>query len=184
MKNDKTNWRINYQIRASKLRVIGADGKQVGVLSLTEALEKARKENLDLVEIAPKANPPVAKIISLGKLKYEEEKKRKREKRGIKGGEVKEIRFSPFIGKADYQTRLGRIKEFLKEGNKIRAVVKFKGKELNSKAYGYNLLKQLFNDIGENINIDMEPKFIGRHLTCVISPTKGKSKENEKKTKN
>lgn len=169
MKSVNLSWRINHQIRAPEVRVIGSDGKQIGILKLPEALARAQKEGLDLVEIAPAAKPPVCKIANLGKLKYEEEKKLKKEKRGIKGGETKEMRFTPFIGEADYLTRIKRILEFLKEKNKVRVVVKFGGRQMGSKDFGYKLLERVVADSG-NVNIDMPPKFLGRHLTMVISP--------------
>jgi len=174
----KLNWRINHQIHAPKVRVIGADGKQAGVLTKSEALKLAEKEGLDLVEIAPFAKPPVAKIVDIGKFRYQEEKKLKKQKGKVKTTDIKELRFSPFIAEADYNTRLERIKEFLQEGHKIRAVVKFKGRQMGSKQFGYDLLKKLIDDLGESINIDMEPKFIGRHLSMVVSPI-GKSKKNK-----
>jgi len=177
------------------VRVIDEEDKQVGVLTLSEALSRADKAKLDLVEIAPNAKPPVAKIINFGKFKYQERKKEKSQKKGSKSGELKEIRFSPFIGEADYNTRLHKIKEFLGEKSKIRLVVKFKGRQMGSKQFGYNLLKKINDELGDTIVIDMEPKFLGRHLTMVISPTtkkvvtKGKEKSNSKdkkdaKTKN
>ena len=152
------------------MRVIDEKGKQIGVLTVNDALIKAKAAQLDLVEIAPKANPPVVKIIEFGKFKYQEEKRLRKQKKGAKGGEVKEIRFSPFIGEADYNTRIGRIKEFLEEKNKIRVVVKFKGRQMGSKKFGYDLLKTILTDLGDIISIDMEPKFLGRHLIMVVSP--------------
>lgn len=138
----------------------------------------AKKEGLDLVEIAPKASPPVVKIIDFGKFKYQEEKKQKKAKKGSKSADLKEVRFSPFIGEADYNTRLTRVNGFLKDGDKVRAVVKFKGRQMGSKAFGYNLFKKLLSEVTTEVNIDMEPKFVGRHLSMVISPmSKGKSKK-------
>ena len=184
MKKNTFYWRVNYQIRASKVRVLGADGKQIGVLDLDKALAKADKVGLDLVEIAPKANPPVVKMVDIGKFRYQEEKKLRKQKKNVKISELKEIRFSPFIASNDYNTRLERTKKFLEDGNKIKIVVKFRGKQMGSKKFGYDLVEKIFDKFGENINIDMKPKFVGRHLTTVISPiTKIKKKENAK-TKN
>lgn len=185
MKSAKTNWRINDQIRAPEVRVIGSDAKQLGILKISDAIKKAKEERLDLVEIAPKANPPVVKIIELGKLKYEEEKKLRKEKKGAKGGDTKEVRFSPFIGEADYLTRLERIKEFFEDKNKVRLVVKFGGRQMGSKEFGYKLIDRVISEFGEGINIDMQPKFLGRHLTCVISPKNKavKSKDNQEESK-
>ena len=185
MKDKNFNYKVNQQITAVEVRVIGPDDKQVGVVKLKEALEKSNEEGLDLVEIAPKAKPPVARIVDLGKFRYEEEKKLKKQKKGAKTSELKEVRFSPFIAEQDYKTRLDRVNEFLDEGNKVRAVVKFKGRQMQSKKFGYDLFQRLLEDVDSDINIDMEPKFLGRHLTMVISPVKrSKKKENEKETKN
>ncbi|BCX14905.1 MAG: translation initiation factor IF-3 [Patescibacteria group bacterium] len=181
LKDILSNWRINQKIRAEKVRVIDADKKFVGIMTLKEALEKGQELGLDLVEIAPKANPPVVRMIELGKFKYEQEKRLKKEKKGAKGGETKEIRFSPFIAEADYQNRIERIREFLKEGNKVRIVVKFKGAQMGSKDFGYDLIKRVISEVGLPINIDMEPKFLGRHLASVISPMSKSKKEGENK---
>jgi len=178
----KQYWRINEKIPSGDLRVIGSDGKQIGVITRDEALKKAKELSLDLIEVAPKAKPPVAKIIEFGKFKYQEEKKQKKAKKGIKTAELKEIRLSPFIAEADYKTRIGRINEFLSEGNKVRTVVKFKGRQMQSKQFGYDLLKKVLEDIEREVNIDMEPKFMGRHLAMVISPM-GKAKKKEETEK-
>lgn len=178
MKDILSNWKINQQIKADQVRVLDADKKLVGIMSLKEALEESTKRGLDLIEIAPKANPPVVRMMEMGKFKYEVEKRLRKEKRGAKGGETKEIRFSPFIAEADFQNRIERIKEFLQEGNKVRIVVKFTGRQMNSKDFGYKITKRVLEEIGINVNIDMEPKFIGRHLVSVISPlSKAKAKE-------
>ncbi len=182
MKRKKLNWRINEQIRVPKVRVIASSGKQLGVIDIEKALSLAKKEGLDLIEIAPFAKPPVAKIVDLGKFRYQEEKKERAQKKKTKTSGVKEVRFSPFIGEADYKTRLTRIKEFLGDKNKIRVVVKFKGRQMGSKQFGYKLIDRLLQDLKESVVVDMEPKFLGRHLVMVISPVaKGKTKKKEEK---
>lgn len=133
-------------------------------------MEKSKKEGLDLIEIAPLATPPVAKIINFGKFRYQEEKKRRQEAKKAKSAELKEIRFTPFIAENDYNVRLERIKEFLGQKNKVKAVVVFKGRQLGSKQFGYSLLKRLVEEFGDMVVVDMEPKFIGRHLIMIISP--------------
>ena len=170
MKSSSLYWRVDNNIRAPEVRVIGSDGKQVGVMKTSEALKKAQAENLSLVEIAPAAKPPVAKIVDFGKFRYQEEKKARKVQKGVKGGEVKEIRFSPFIAENDYRTRLGRVKEFLGERNKVRLVVVFKGRQMGSKPFGYNLLKRIVDELAGTISVDMEPKFLGRQLIMVVSP--------------
>jgi len=149
-------------------------------------LEKAQESGLDLVEIAPNAKPPVVKIVELGKFRYEQEKKLKKEKKRAKGSELKEVRFSPFIANHDYATRMEKIKAFLDESNKVRVVVVFMGRQMNSKSFGYELIKRITDDLGERVAIDMEPKFIGRHLITTLSPLKKIKKEvkTDAETKN
>ena len=154
------------------MRVLDKEGKQLGVMSVNDALKEAEKAGLDLVEVASKAKPPVVKVIDFGKFKYQEEKKLKKQKTKTKIADVKEIRFSPFMGEADYQTRVKRVNEFLLDGHKIRPVVKFKGRQMGSKKFGYEVLERLIEDISHPIVIDMDPKFLGRHLAMVISPLK------------
>jgi translation initiation factor IF-3 len=140
----------------------------------------AKDEGKDLIEIAPKAEPPVVRIMEFGKFKYVQEKKDKEQKKKSKASEVKEVRFSPFIEEGDYQTRLRRVNKFLKGNDKVRVVIVFKGRHMNSKPYGYELTKRILNNLEHDIVIDMEPKFLGRHLAMVISPVKHKKKEDDK----
>jgi translation initiation factor IF-3 len=178
----KLYWRVNEQIHAPEVRVIGQDGKQVGIKTIKKALTLAKKAKLDLVEIAPKAKPPVVKIIDIGKFRYHEEKKLRREKRKSKASELKEVRFSPFIAENDYKTRLERVGEFLKQRNKVKVVVVFKGRHMGSKPFGYKLLDKILANIENEVNIDMKPKFLGRHLTMVISPLTKSKKAEEPRT--
>lgn len=150
--------------------MIGADGKQLGVMKTAEAIAKARKENMTLVEIAAKATPPVAKIVEFGKFRYTEEKKLRKQQKKAKSGELKEIRFSPFIAEKDYETRMKRVREFLEDKNKVKVVVVFMGRQMGSKDFGYGLIKRIVQDLGNSIAMDMEPKFLGRHLVTIISP--------------
>lgn len=166
----KFPWRTNERIFAPKLRVLAEDGKQIGILSKDEALLKAKELGLDLIEIAPKAKPAVAKIIEIGKFRYQEEKKFKKQKKASKASELKEVRFSPFIAENDFNTRLEKVKEFLAEKNKVKLVVVFKGRQLGSKSFGYNLLNKITLELKDGISVDMQPKFLGRHLVMIISP--------------
>lgn len=181
MKSVSLFWRINSQIRAPEVRVIGADGKQVGVMKTSEAIEKANKLNLSLVEIAPLAKPPVAKIVDYGKFRYAEEKKQRKEQKGVKGGEVKEVRFSPFIAENDYRIRTEKVKKFLLERNKVRLVVVFRGPQMRSRQFGYELLKRIVGEFDGTVAIDMDPKFLGKHLIMTISPTTKKITNAETK---
>lgn len=175
----KKFYRINQYIRAPKLRVIDEEGKQVGVLSLDEALEKARENIVDLVEIAPTAQPPVAKLIDFKKFLYQEGKRERKSKKGT-GGEVKGIRLSPFIAQADFEFRAKRAEEFLKEGNKVRVAVRFLGRHLGKKEFGYKLLGRFKETLSEISRPEGEPKWLGRELILTLSPTKGEKNVEEK----
>lgn len=164
-------WRTDYSIRAPSLRVIDSEGKLIGVISKDEAIAKAKEAGLTLVEIAPAANPPVAKIVDFGKFRYAEEKKARAAAKKIKGGEVKEIRFSPFIAENDFNVRIERIKEFFEDKNKVRVVVVFKGPQMRVKHTGYEIINKIKAVFGDTIITDMEPKFLGKYLVTVISPT-------------
>src|SRR3989304_5342941 len=128
LKNEEIRAELDDQINAPELRVIGANGKQLGVLKLRQALDKANEAGLDLVEIAPNAKPPVVKIVELGKFKYEQEKRLQKKKRATKASEIKEVRFSPFIAEHDFQNRIAKIRDFLADKQKVRVVVKFTGR--------------------------------------------------------
>jgi len=176
-------WRTDYSIRAPSLRVIDSEGKLIGVLSRDEAIVKAKEAGLTLVEIAPNATPPVAKIVDFGKFRYAEEKKARAAAKKVKGGEVKEIRFSPFIAENDFNVRIERIKEFFADKNKVRVVVVFRGPQMRVKHVGYDVINKIKAVFGDTIITDMEPKFLGKYLVTVISQTnKAKSKKQEEKT--
>jgi len=176
----KKFYRINQYIRAPKLRVIDEEGKQIGVLSLDEALEKARKNMVDLVEIAPTATPPVAKIIDFKKYRYLEEKRERKAKKGIKGGKIKGIRLTPFIAQADFDFRVRKSEEFLKEGNKVRVVVRFTRRQLGKKEFGYNVIKRFTEALSNFSQAEGEPKWLGKNLILTLSPVKGGKNVKEK----
>ena len=177
----KTFWRTNQNIQAANLRVIGSDGKQVGVLSRDEALQKAKEAELDLVEIAASANPPVAKIIDFVKFKYQQDKKEREAKFAErKGSEVKEVWLSPFMADNDYKVRLDKIKEFLTDGNKVRIAVKFTGRQLAHREFGYQLTKRVSDDAKEISKVDGEPKFLGRQLLMTLTPVKKRVQGEER----
>ncbi len=152
------------------MRVIGPDGKQIGVMGQSEALGKARDMGLDLVEIAPKANPPVAKIIDFTKFKYEQEKKTREERRKErKGTTIKEIWFTPLIGRGDYQVRLTRVREFLGEHEKVRVIVRPK-RRLPKTDPLYRVIERVIKDTEDLARVEQEPKMLGRQLMALIAP--------------
>jgi len=173
LKNGKLYWKVNEAITAPKVRVIGPDGKQLGIMPIDKAISEAKEKGLTLVEISADAKPPVVKIVDFGKFRYQEEKKLRKKLKTQKAGELKEVRFSPFIDENAFFIKLKKVNGFLEKKNKVKVVVVFKGSQMENKTAGYNLLKRIKTELGEEkIATDMEPKFLGRHLIMIISPKK------------
>ncbi len=171
MKNDKKfSVRVNDDIRSPKVRLIDDDGKQLGIKTLEEAKDIAYKKNLDLVEVAPQANPPVCRIMDYGKYRYEQSKKEKLAKKKQHTIKVKEIKMTPNIYKHDYEIKVKKAKEFLAKGNKVKITIKFRGREILHKEFGVNLINNIIKDIEEYGAMEGSMKMLGRNLTVVISP--------------
>lgn len=154
------------------MRLLDADGKQIGVVSKEEALKKAQEQELDLVEIAPDAKPPVVKIIDFKKFQYLEERKQKEARKHTKETELKEVRVSPFIGEHDLDVSLKRVKNFLEDGDMVKLSVVFKGRQMTHTEFGPKLLERvmgLLEGIGEK---DRDPRWEGRRFVCILKPTK------------
>lgn len=183
-KLSKKYYPINQYIRAEQVRVIDETGKQVDVMSLAEALKKAAEKKLDLVEVAANAKPPVCKIIDFKKFRYLEAKKAQKEKKAAKKVELKEIRLTPFMAENDFNFRLKRTEEFLKQGNKVRLTVRFQGRAITRKEFGYELIRKATVRLSPLAKIEIEPKFFGRQLQTVFVPSTGESKEKQKEVKN
>jgi len=162
---------INYRIEAPTLRIIDEKGEQVGVLSKDEALQKARGLGLDLVLIAPHADPPVAKIIDFKKFLYQEEKREKEAKKGIKKSGSKDISLSLFIGTADLIRLENKGKEFLKEGYQLRINLLLRGREVTKKPMAFDLVNKYIASLGE-VNVSKPPRLEGRVIRAVISKKK------------
>lgn len=165
-------FRINDRIQAQSLRVIGADGTQLGVISLADALKLAQEAQLDLVEVAPNAQPPVARIIDFEKFRYQEAKKEAAARKNAQEVQVKEIWLSPRIEDHDLHTRLRRAEEFLSKGHKVKLTVKFKGREMAHPEVGHNVVKDALAYLGDKIKIERDSRFEGRSLTTIIAPVK------------
>lgn len=178
----KKFYRINERIYATTLRVIDDTGKQIGVLSKFEALQKAKDSGLDLVEIAPLAKPPVAKIIDFKKFLYQEEKKKREEKRKTKSSDTKEVRLGPFMSDNDLGNMIKRCREFLIEGDKIRLVVKFRGREVTRSEFGRTVLNKVIEAVADISKIDRDAKMEGRQMVAVISPERKKHVQSESQT--
>lgn len=179
-KKPRKFYRINQYINTEKVRVINAEGKQIGVLSLSQALAKAQEARLDLVEVAARANPPVCKIIDFKKFKYLEAKKQQEEKKKRKKSELKEIRLTLFIAENDLNFRIKKIEKFLKEGNKVKINLMLRGRQITKKNLAYTLFKKVIDKVGTFSKIEIEPKIIGKKLEMTLSPEKVKKNEKEK----
>lgn len=155
-----------------ELRVIGADGTQLGVLKREEALKKAQEEQLDLVEVAPNTSPPVAKIVDFQKFKYLENKKEQAARKHARDVELKEIWLSPRIAEHDLGVRLKKAEEFLEDGNKVKLTVKFKGREMAHPEVGQEVVRQALDYFGDRIVTERETRFEGRNLTTIIGVKK------------
>jgi translation initiation factor IF-3 len=163
-------YRVNERIFAPTLRVLDGDGKQIGILSKFEALDKARSQELDLVEVAPMAKPPVAKIIDFKKFLYQEEKKKREEKKKAKTSETKEIRLGPFMSDNDLGVMIRRAREFLEAGDKVRLVVSFSGRQITHPEFGHWILDKVLESLSDISKLDRDRHLEGKKLLALISP--------------
>ncbi len=159
--------------------MIAADGEQLGILSKEEALLKAKEAELDLVEVASSAQPPVARIVDWEKFRYQESKKEQQARKNRSDVDIKEIWLSPRIAEHDLMVRLKRVDEFLEAGRKVKITVKFRGREMAHPEVGHQIVKQALDYFGDKINIERETKFEGRSLTTIIGPVRNNKKEEE-----
>jgi len=167
--NLQPQFRVNGRIRAREVRVIlGASGQQLGVMKLSDALREAQGRGLDLVEVAPTANPPVCKIVSLGKFRYDLSKHDKDRKPG--GAKLKEIKFRVNIDDHDYLTKIRHGEEFLDRGNKVRVQLQFRGREMAHQEFGMQLMERVRDDLAGMSVVEMEPKITGRNITMTLTP--------------
>jgi translation initiation factor IF-3 len=160
--------RLNEAIRASSLRVIDEDGQQLGILSRSEALSLAEERSLDLVEISPNADPPVAKIVDWGKYNYQRTKQLQKSKRNSKSLEVKQMRFGLKISDHDLGVKLRKVTDFLETGHKVKITVFYRGRELAHKDLGFKLAEKVIEGFGDTIHIDQQPQLAGKQLSFVI----------------
>ena len=170
-----TEPRINDRIRTPQIRLIGHTGDQVGVVDIDTALKMADEVGLDLVEIAPDANPPVCKIMDFGKYKYEIAQKAREARQNQTHIVVKEVRMRPKIENHDYETKRAHIEKFLKGGDKVKVTVQFRGREQTRPELGFKLLQRLAEDVALFAFVEFAPKQEGRNMTMVLGPTKKKT---------
>lgn len=154
------------------MRVIGADGEMVGVLSRDAALALAEESGMDLVEIQPQADPPVCRIMDFGKFKFEMQKKAHAAKKKQKQVEIKELKFRPVTDEGDYQIKMRNIRRFLEEGDKVKINIRFRGREMSHQELGREMATRIETELGDDIVIESRPRLEGRQMVMMIAPKK------------
>ena len=167
--------RINERIRVAEVRLIGPAGEQVGVVPIEQAMRMAREADLDLVEVAPEANPPVCKVMDYGKFKYEAAQKVREARKNQVNTVLKTVRFGLKIDDHDYNTKVGQVRKFLKAGGKVTVLVVFRGREQSRPEMGVNLLRTLADEVTEFGTVESNPSIDGRNMVMVIGPLKNKA---------
>jgi len=168
---------INDEIREKEVRVIGADGEQLGVMSSADALKKAEEADLDLVLIAPQGNPPVCRIMNYGKYRFEQAKREKEARKNQKQAELKEIQMSLNIDTNDFNTKVNRARGFLSRGDKVKVVVRFRGRQMTHQQLGHDLLTKFQEACADLCVVDKAPKLEGRFLSMFLAPPKQQVKK-------
>ena len=183
-KHDDT--RINDEITATRCRLIGVDGSQLGVFGIRDAQRVADEQGLDLVEIAPNADPPVCRVMDYGKFKYQQAMKAKQARKNQSRVEVKEMKFRPKIDVGDYETKKGHVLRFLKKGARVKVTIMFRGREMAHPEQGLNVLERLSADLKDVATVESQPKLEGRNMIMLLAPIKGafdeKPAKNESKS--
>jgi translation initiation factor IF-3 len=169
---EKKQTRINGEITAPEVRLVGVEGEQLGIVKIYDALRQSEEADLDLVEIAPTAQPPVCKIMDYGKFKYQESKKQHEAKLKQKQVQIKEIKFRPGTDEGDYQIKLRNLIKFLEEGDKTKITLRFRGREMAHQEIGMNQLKRVAADLAELAVVEQFPKMEGRQLVMMLAPKK------------
>jgi translation initiation factor IF-3 len=164
--------RINGEITAPEIRLVGEEGEQLGIVTLAEAIAKAEAAELDLVEIAPTAKPPVCRIMDFGKFKYREAKKQHEAKLKLKQIQVKEVKFRPGTDEGDYQIKLRNLIRFLSEGDKAKITLRFRGREMAHQEFGIRLLERIRNDLETHSVVESWPRLEGRQMVMLLAPKK------------
>ena len=168
------NHRINHEIRVPEVRLTGVDGAQIGIVRTSEALRMAEEADVDLVEIAPNAQPPVCRLMDYGKFRYQEQKKAQEMKARQKVVQVKEVKFRPATDENDYQTKLRALRRFLGDGDKAKVTLRYRGREMAHQQLGAQIMDRIRTDLAEEAQIEQNPKMEGRQMIMVLAPKKKK----------
>ncbi len=169
---ERDTTRVNDRIRVPEVRLIGDDGNQVGVVSRDDALRYAQERELDLVEVAPGARPPVCRVLDYSKYKYEQAQKQKQARKHQQQITVREIKFRPKIAEGDYETKKGHVERFLRHHDKVKITIMFRGREVTHPERGERLLEKLAEDLGEMAIIEQRPTQDGRNMTMLLGPSR------------
>jgi translation initiation factor IF-3 len=180
---ERDSTRINERIRVPKVRLIDADGSQIGVVDTEQAMNMAREKDLDLVEVAPDARPPVTRLLDYSKYKYEQEQKAKQARKHQQQVTIREIKLRPKIAQHDYETKRGHVERFLKANSKVKVTIMFRGREQAHPERGRALLERLFEDVSDRAVIEQHPIQEGRNMHMMLGPSRGaataRSQEDE-----
>jgi len=171
-RTNKVQYTANERITFPEVRVISDTGEQLGVLATREAISRARAVEKDLVLITAQAQPPVAKIIELAKFKYQQQQKEADNRKKSKKQDIKEVRFTPFMGEGDFEARLKKVSTFLSKGDKVRLSLQFKGRAILKKEFGYDMFAKVIEATQELGKVEMEPKIMGKKLIAQLTPVK------------
>ncbi len=171
--------RVNERIRVREVRLIDDEGNQLGIVPTPEAMNMAKERGIDLVEVAPQANPPVCKLLDYGKYKFEQEKKNRESKKKQKQLRMKEIRMQPKIESHDMQFKTKHIREFLDEGNKVKVTVRFRGREMAHTELGRDVLNRILELLGEEYQVERKPAMEGRFMSMIVGPSAKKPKKQK-----
>lgn len=163
------------------MRVIGEDGAQLGVMSVGQALQKAREWDLDLVEVAPNSDPPVCRVLDYGKLRYLSAKKDRESRKGQKSTELREVRFRPNIGTHDLEAKTRKVRELIQDGSKVKLTVRFRGREAAHNEIGLSVLKRVADDLKDEVRLEKAPSMEGRALSMILLPSAQRSERTDRK---
>lgn len=175
--------RINGEIHIREVRVTSATGEQIGIMPTREAMRLAEEQHLDLVEVAPKARPPVCRIMDFGKYRYEQQKREKEARKKQKVITIKEVKLRPNIEQHDYEVKLKHAMRFLGEGNKVKVTIMFRGRELSHPELGQEILDRVAEDLKDSIIVDRKPKLEGRNMIMIVAPKAASKNGGQKKAR-
>lgn len=164
--------RVNDEIRVPEVRLIGAEGEQLGVVAMRDALKMTEEAGLDLVEVSPEAKPPVCRIMDYGKFKFQISKRKAAAKKKQKQIQIKEVKLRPATEEADYQVKLRNVTKFLEQGDKAKITIRFRGREMSHPELGMQLLHRMISELSELGGVEQHPKFEGRQIVMVLGPKK------------